>query len=311
MALAQNLSHYFTEFFFFPFPGITKQRQILAFLFFSIYGLTLVLNLVISSAIWWQKNLHSPMYVLITLFLVVNIASTTTVMPKMTLSFLGVNQISRAGCLTQLFISQSTSMFKSVVLLLMAFDRYIAICRPLHYHTIVTKTSLLHLALAGLARNSVIATVFLYLASKLNYCKPNIILNFMCEYIVLVSLACGDVSRSQIIGLMSRTGVTLSDITILLVCYMKVLTAVLKIASGSARHKALHTCGNHVLVALLVYFCGLLSSFLHKVDESISYDFQNLTSIIYFLIPSMANPVIYGLCVREIKDCLMKPWKKK
>ncbi|XP_075053696.1 olfactory receptor 52K1-like [Mixophyes fleayi] len=310
-SLSQNVSFSYTGFILFPFPGLRNYREFLVLPFLLVYSLIVAFQVIVSYTIWWEKSLHAPMYILIALFLVVNIISTTTVIPKMALSLLGQNQISLSSCLTQMFFIYSSVMFKSVVFLLMAFDRYIAICRPLRYHDIINRNSLIQLWTVGLARNCFLVSLVIFLASRAQYCRSNIILNFVCENVILLKLACGDVSGIQLVGLMVRTGVTVSDVGILLVCYLKVLQTALKFAAGSARHKALHTCGTHLLVALLVYSCGLLSSILYKVEDSISHDFQNISSVIYFLLPAAVNPIIYGLWVTEIKDCLMKPWKKK
>ncbi|XP_077323050.1 olfactory receptor 52K1-like [Lithobates pipiens] len=307
----QNISLSFSEFILYPFPGVTNHRQILVVPFFSIYSAIIVLNFVISYTVWWEKSLHNPMYILIALLLALNIIGTTAVVPLMIQSLFGQNKVSFSGCLSQMFFVYSTTLFKSVVFLLMAFDRYIAICRPLRYHNIINRSSLIQVWMVGLVRNSLLVLLVVFLASRAQYCKSNIILNFVCEYGVLLSLACGEVFKIHMVGLMVRMGVTLSDVTILLVCYVKVLRVALKIAASSARGKALNTCGNHLLVALTVYLCGILSSIFYKVEESVSYDFQNLSSAVYFLFPAIANPVIYGLRVTEIKDCLMKPWKKK
>ncbi|XP_018430756.1 PREDICTED: olfactory receptor 52K2-like [Nanorana parkeri] len=307
---AQNISLSYSEFLLFPFPGVTSHRHLLVAPFFSIYIAIVVLNLVISYTVWWEKSLHTPMYVLVALLLALNIIGTTAVIPLMIQSLLGQNKVSLPGCLSQMFFVYSATMFKSVVLLLMAFDRYIAICRPLRYHTIINQSSLTQLWVVGLARNCLLVLLVVVLASRVQYCKSTI-LNFVCEYGVLLSLACGEVFKIHMVGVMVRMGVTSSDVTVLLVCYVKVLRTALKIAAGSARGKALNTCGNHLLVALIVYSCGILSSILYKVEEAVSYDFQNLSSAIYFLFPALTNPIIYGLRVTEIKDSLMKSWKKQ
>ncbi|XP_075190155.1 olfactory receptor 52K1-like [Anomaloglossus baeobatrachus] len=304
--LNRSVSFSYTEFILLPFPGVTFYRQILVVPVFVAYSLILVLNLLIPFTVWWERSLHAPMYILIGLLLTVNVISTTTVIPQMLLSFLGQNRISLSSCLAQMFFVYSAIMFKSLVFLLMAFDRFVAVCHPLRYYDIISKNTFLQMWAAGLARNCILVSLVVFLASRVQYCKSNLIQNFVCEYVVLLSLACGDVSRAQLVGLLVRTVVTVSDVTILLVCYLRVLHVALKIAVGSRRHKALRTCGMHLLVALTVYSCGFLSSILYKAEESISPDSQNLSSIIYFLFPAALNPVIYGLGVNEIKDCLVK-----
>ncbi|XP_075118595.1 olfactory receptor 52K1-like [Leptodactylus fuscus] len=310
-SLGHNVSISYKEFLLLPFPGITLYRQILFVPFFTTYMLITVLNFLISYTIWREKNLHTPMYVLIGLLLIMNILSTNTVVPAMLLSFLGQNRIPLSSCLTQMFFAYSALILKSTVFVLMAFDRFVAVCHPLRYHNIINRNSLFQLWMVGIVRSSILVCVLVFLASRVQYCKSNRILNFVCEYVVLLSLACGDVSRAQLVGLLVRIGVTFSDVSILLICYLKVLHTALKVTGGTKRRKALRTCGAHLLVALTVYSCGLLSSILYKVEEFNSADSQNLSSVIYFLLPAVLNPIIYGIAVNEIRDCLVMPWRKK
>ncbi|XP_073525030.1 olfactory receptor 52K1-like [Phyllobates terribilis] len=309
--LNKNVSLTYAEFILLPFPGVTLYRQILVVPFFVAYSLILTLNLLIPFTIWWERSLHAPMYILIGLLLTMNVISTTTVIPQMLLSFWGQNRISLSSCLAQMFFVYSAVIFKSAVFLLMAFDRFVAICHPLRYYDIINRKTLLQLWMAGLARNCILVSLVVFLASRVRYCKSNLIQNFVCEFAVLLNLACGDISRTQLVGLMMRTGVTVSDVSILLVCYLRVLHVALKIAVGSRRHKALRTCGIHLLVALTVYSCGFLSFIFYKVEESISPNSQNLSSVIFFLLPAALNPIIYGLGVNEIKDCLVKKLMSK
>ncbi|XP_040278611.1 olfactory receptor 52K1-like [Bufo bufo] len=307
--LGQNASFSYTEFIFLPFPGVTVYRKILIVPFFVIYVLIMVFSILIQYTIWKNRRLHAPMYILIGLLLTMNIISTTTVIPEMLLSFLRQNVIPLSRCLAQMFFSYSSLMFKSMVFVLMAFDRFVAICHPLRYYNIINRKSLLQLWTVGLARNCILVSVMVFLASRAQFCKSNRILNFVCEYVVLLNLACGDVSKAQLFGLMVRTGVTVSDLSIILVCYLRVLHTALKIAGGSNRRKALHTCGTHLLVALTVYSCGLLTSMFYNLEMSSSPDSQNLSSCIYFFLPAVVNPIMYGLGMNEIKDCVVKSWK--
>ncbi|XP_063289304.1 olfactory receptor 56A4-like [Pelobates fuscus] len=307
-SLNQSSSFSYAEFLMLSFPGVSEYRQLLVLPFAFICTAGLICNVMIIYIVLVEKSLHSPMYVLIVLLLCVNIVCTTTVMPKMLFTLLGYTHISLAGCLVQMFSVYVTVTLKSVTLLLMALDRYIAICKPLLYHKIANKYFFIQLLVLGLLRNCIIAAVVVILASKVKYCKSNIILNFVCEYIVLLSLGCGDVTKLQIVGLTLRTVVTASDLGILLVSYIKVLHTAMKIAAGNARQKALHTCFTHLLVAVLIYTFGLSTSIMYKVEKFISHDAQNLYSAVYFLLPATVNPIIYGLRVKEIKNLIKKRW---
>ncbi|XP_073468448.1 olfactory receptor 52L1-like [Aquarana catesbeiana] len=294
-----------TEFILFGFPGISSSRNLLAIPFLIIYLVILTGNALIIYRIWVEQSLHSPMYVLIALLFSVNIACTTAIVPKAVLSvLLGMDRVSLVTCLFQMFFMYTMVMFESDVLLLMALDRYVAICRPLRYHDIMTSRLLVQLSMIGLIKCSLFVSLIIIVAAQVYFCSSNLILDFACENMVLLNLACGDTDRIQIVGLMVRVVVTALDITLLLLSYGWILDATMRIITGKERHKTLHTCGTHLSVVVLNYSCGLLSSVAYRLP--ISLDIQNLTSAIYFLLPATVHPLIYGYRVREIKACLVK-----
>ncbi|XP_056416944.1 olfactory receptor 52Z1P-like [Hyla sarda] len=305
-----SFSH--TEFVLFGFPGIVTYRMFLVIPFLSIYVTILTGNSILIYRIGVERSLHSPMYILISILFTVNISCTTSVVPKLILGLsLDMNAISLAGCLVQMFYIYFMAIFESGVILSMALDRYVAICRPLRYNDIMTNQTLVYLVIIGLARSTLFVSPMVILASHVQYCKSNIIQNFVCENMGLLSLACGDISRQQIVGLLVRIFITILDSGLLFFSYSSILYTAMKIISGKARHKALHTCGTHMLVAVVIYICALLSSVVYRLHTFISYDVQNLFNAIYLMIPAMINPFIYGLGVKEIRDCLRRSWKKR
>ncbi|XP_075449394.1 olfactory receptor 51E2-like [Ascaphus truei] len=304
----QTISYSHPEFVLFGFPGISESRQLLVIPFLSIYVVILTSNSLIIYRIWVEKSLQSPMYSLISLLFAVNISCTTAIVPKVLMGLLfGLNQISLTWCLLQMFIIYVTVVFESNILLLMALDRYVAICRPLRYHDIMNNRFLVQLSIIGLVHSSLFASPIIIVASQVQFCRSNIILNFACENMVLLNLACGDISKIQMVGLMVRIILTVSDVSLLLLSYLSILHTAMKIVVGKARNKALHTCSTHLLVAILNYLCGFLSSIAYRLH--ISLDVQNLSSAIYFLLPATVHPIIYGIRMKEIKDCLVKSWR--
>lgn len=310
MEISPNVNISYTEFILFSFPGISERRDLLTVPFLIVFIMILMSNSPIIFQIYAEPSLHSPMYILILSLLTASVAYIITIIPKMLLSFLGLRAISLTACLTQMFTIYFCILIESVIMLFMALDRFVAICEPLHYHKIVSKRLLLQLSAIGLLRNCAIAVPIVFLASRLQYCKSNVILHFFCENMMLLNLACGDISKVLNVGLLSRTAVTVTDITIISVSYLKVLYTAMKIAEGSARHKALHTCGTHLAVAVLLYSSGIISSLLYRSGASIPYDIQNLSNAIYILLPAIINPIIYGFRMSKIKNGLLRRWKK-
>ncbi|XP_018429941.1 PREDICTED: olfactory receptor 52K1-like [Nanorana parkeri] len=252
------------------------------------------------------------MYFLMSLLFTVNLSSTTAILPKflLDLSF-DINQITFSGCLSQMFYIYFMAIFESGVILSMALDRFIAICRPLQYNNIMTPRLLLQLAFIGVARSALFVSPMVILTSRVHFCKSNIILNFVCENMGILSLACGDISKQQAVGLMVRILVTVIDVSLLLLSYSSIIYTAMKIAVGKARHKALHTCGAHLTVATMIYVSALLSSIVYRMQTHISYDIQNLFNAIYLMLPASLNPFIYGLGVKEIRRCFSRSRNKK
>ncbi|XP_053312136.1 olfactory receptor 52K1-like [Spea bombifrons] len=304
------LSH--TEFLLYGFPGVSVSRSLLLIPFLSIYLVILAGNGLIMHRIWAEKTLHSPMYSLIFLLFAVNVSCTSAIVPKLLLGLaFGLNHISLDGCLLQMFVIYLVVTFESALVLLMALDRYVAICRPLHYHLVMTNNLLVLLTFVGLARSVLLISPIVILISRVPFCNSNVISSIACENMALLSIGCGNISRINLIGLLVRILVSIVDGSLLLVSYVIILSTALKAARGQAIHKALHTCCTHMLVAFLIYLCGLLTSVVYRLDASISVNVQNLVSAIYYLFPAAVNPVIYGLRVKEIRVCLKKTFRVK
>ncbi|KAM9319635.1 olfactory receptor 52K1-like [Gastrophryne carolinensis] len=297
----------YTDFVLLGFPGIISCRGLLAIPFTFIYITVLTGNGLVTYQVVVEPRLHSPMYILMCLLFVSNIACSTAILPKF---FLGLtfdmNRITLAGCLVQMFWVYVMGTFESGILLLMAMDRFVAICRPLRYTTIMTKRLLVQLVLVVLARSLLLITPIVLLTSRVRFCRSKIILNFVCENMGLLSLSCEDISRVQIVGLLVKIFITVVDVGLLFLSYSSILYVAMKILAGKARYKALHTCIAHVTAATIIYICSLLASVVYRMRLHISYDIKNLFNAIYLMVPATLNPFIYGLGVKEIRQAVTK-----
>ncbi|KAM3934915.1 olfactory receptor 52K2-like [Leptodactylus fuscus] len=296
-----------TEFVLFGFPGIVTHRNLLIIPFLLVYILILSGNLTIVYRIYVEKTLQAPMYYLISILFLANISCTSSFTPKLLLSLsFGLDRISRGGCIVQMFSIYSMTIFESGVMLSMALDRYVAVCRPLRYHDIMTTRTMLELTCTCWARSIFLVSPVVILTFSSQFCRSNLLLNFVCENMGVLSLACGDISIQKVVGLVVRSFVTLGDFSLLLLSYSTILYTAMKIATGKTRNKALDTCGTHLLVAMLIYICTIISSIIYRVRRSISIDILNLVSAVYLMLPATVNPIVYGLRVKEIKKCLRR-----
>ncbi|CAI5773694.1 olfactory receptor 52K1-like [Podarcis lilfordi] len=306
---AANISY--TQFVLLPFPSLEDSRQLLAIPFFCLFVVILAANSILIYTVKAEESLHSPMCLLIALLLAVNICGTATILPKMLLSFLlRASRISLAECLVQMFFLYFTTVLDCNVLLMMALDRYVAICHPLRYVDIMTGRLLALLTLASVLRSIFVVSPVVILSSRVSFCRSDVIGHFVCEHMALMRLSCGDISINKAVGMAMRCVDVILDFSILLASYSQIIRTALKIASGNVRHKAFHTCGTHLIVLFVSYSSRLSSSIVFRLAKSASQDIHNLLSVMYLLFPWAVHPVIYGVRTKEIRESLLKLFRR-
>ncbi|XP_075795938.1 olfactory receptor 52R1-like [Pelodiscus sinensis] len=220
----------------------------------------------------------------------------TSILPK-TLSIFWFNsrEIEFNACLTQMHLIHGFFMVESGIFVAMAFDRYVAICHPLRHSTILTKTVVAKIGLAMLLRGCIIVLPSILLARQWPYCRTNVVANTYCEHLAVVKLACADISVSISYGLFVVFFVTGLDVAFITVSYIQILRAISSLPTKKTRLKTFGTCGSH-LCAIVVFYIPRLFSFLrHQLGENMPLYFQVLISNMYFVMPPMLNPVIYGV----------------
>ncbi|XP_044515389.1 olfactory receptor 52L1-like [Gracilinanus agilis] len=306
-----NISY--TDFFLVGFPGLREWRSLLLLPLSFLYALIVSANALVIYTVAIHRSLHQPMYTLISLLLAVNICAASAVVPQMLSGFIHyANPISLEACLAQMFFIYFTLLLDYNLLLAMALDRYVAICHPLRYADLVTPHLLGLLAVVALIRSLAVAVPLVVLTSRARFCRTAMIRHFACEYIALLSIACGDVTFNNRLGLAMRLITVTFDLSLLGASYTRIIYAAFQISSGSARAKALHTCGSHLLVILTIYLSGLSTSIVFRFAKSVSQDVQNLLSAIYLLLPGALNPIIYGVRTKEIRQHVERLlWSRK
>ncbi|XP_074840418.1 olfactory receptor 52P1-like [Carettochelys insculpta] len=215
------------------------------------------------------------------------------------------------GCLTQTFFVHMLFAMHSAILVTMAFDRYLAICNPLRYATIITTARIAKLGLVGLIRAVLYNLPIPLLLSRLPFCASHMIPHTYCEYMSVAKMSCGDLTVQKTYGLVAIFVVIGFDVMLIFLSYSLIIMAVLQISSKNAYLKVLSSCTPHICVILIAYSSCLFSSLAYRYGQGISAQIHIIMSNIYFLIPPMLNPIVYGIKTKELCEKVGKYiWKR-
>ncbi|XP_069880464.1 olfactory receptor 2B6 [Dipodomys merriami] len=276
------------------------------FIIFMIsYIMTIFGNLTIILVSRLDPKLHTPMYFFLTNLSLLDLCYTTCTVPQMLVNLCSIRKvISYGGCVSQLFMFLALGATECVLLAVMSFDRFVAICRPLHYSVIMHQKLCLQLAAASWIigfGNSVWLTI---LTLQLPLCGHYVIDHFLCEVPALLKLSCVDTTANEAELFFVSVLFHLLPLTLILVSYAFIAQAILKIQSADGRQKAFGTCGSHLIVVSLFY--GTAISMYLQTPSSNSKDRGKMVSLFYGIIAPMLNPLIYTLRNKEVKEALKR-----
>ncbi|XP_064903842.1 olfactory receptor 14A16-like [Columba livia] len=294
-----------TQFLLLPFTD-TRELQLLHFwLFLGIYLAALLGNGLIITTIAWDQHLHTPMYFFLLNLALLDLGSISTIVPKsMANSLWDSRVISYAGCAAQVFFVFFLLRAEFYLLTIMSYDRYVAICKPLHYGTLLGSRACVHMAAAAWATGFLNALLHTANTFSLPLCKGNALGQFFCEIPQILKLSCSHSYLRELGLLVVSACLVFMCCIFIVVSYVQILRAVLRIPSEQGRHKAFSTCLPHLAVISL--FAGT-SFFAYLKPPSISFpSLDLLVSVLYSLIPPTLNPLIYSMRNKEVKDALRK-----
>ncbi|XP_064904028.1 olfactory receptor 14J1-like [Columba livia] len=294
-----------TQFLLLPFTD-TRELQLLHFwLFLDIYLAALLGNGLIITTIAWDQHLHTPMYFFLLNLALLDLGSISTIVPKsMHNSLWDTRVISYTGCAAQVFFFFFFATAEFYLLTIMSYDRYVAICKPLHYGTLLGSRACVHMAAAAWATGFLHALLHTANTFSLPLCKGNVLGQFFCEIPSFLKLSCSWSYLREVRLLVVSVLVTFGCFVFIVVSYVQIFRAVLRIPSEQGRHKAFSTCLPHLAVVSLFISTG---SFAYLKPPSISSTSMDLlVSVLYSVVPPAVNPLIYSMRNQELKDALWK-----
>nr|XP_056720488.1 olfactory receptor 11L1-like [Euleptes europaea] len=286
-----------------------KDQQILLFiLFLPIYFATMVGNILIVVLVLIHQHLHTPMYFFLGNLSVLETCYSSTIMPRMLIRFLsGNHSISVNGCFAQLYFFAFLAATECYFLAVMSYDRYLAICRPLHYAMLMNHRICILLIAASWIFGAVKIGIVVFLVSRLSFCGHNKINHFFCDFIPLIRLSCDDTYLVEITLLIFSFIGTLLPLFIIIISYVCIIKSILKIPSTVGKQKAFSTCSSHLIVVSCFYGSLMIVYVLPNIS-SLS-EVKKLFSLFYTLLTPLVNPLIYSLRNKEVKEAMRKSFQ--
>ncbi|XP_075054374.1 olfactory receptor 56A4-like [Mixophyes fleayi] len=293
------------EFTFICFPEVHSWNISGLFMFFLLVAL--VSNVTLLVVIYAEPRLHHPMYYFLAMLSVVDLLLCTAATPNvLVVLWTEAKTIQAAACFSQMFFLTMWSAMESSICLVMAYDRYVAICHPLHYSSIITKQFVSKASVFILIRNLALALPIPILAANLDYCSSRDIPHCYCENMSVEKLSCSDYTSSSIYGLVVFLVIGGADLLLIIVSYSVILRTVVVTRSFNAASKAFRTCGSHLILICLFYITIATTIVSNRALKEIPRPVHVVLSLLHQLLPPALNPLIYGILTKEIRHSIKR-----
>ncbi|KAM9604145.1 olfactory receptor 14A16-like [Morphnus guianensis] len=294
-----------SEFLLLAFANIRELQLLHFWLFLAIYLAALLANGLVITAVAYDHHLHTPMYFFLLNLSLLDLGSISTTVPKaMANSLWDTRAISYRGCAAQVFLFVFLISAEFCLLTVMAYDRYVAICKPLHYGTLLGSRACAHMAAAAWGSGFLTAVLHTANTFSLPLCQGNAVDQFFCEIPQILKLSCSDAYLREVGVLVVGVCFTFGCFVFIVLSYVQIFRAVLRIPSEQGRHKAFSTCLPHLAVVSLFVSTATIAYLKPPSISSLSLDL--VMAVLYSVVPPAMNPLIYSMRNHEINDALRK-----
>uniref|UniRef100_A0A8C3F1S7 G-protein coupled receptors family 1 profile domain-containing protein n=1 Tax=Chrysemys picta bellii TaxID=8478 RepID=A0A8C3F1S7_CHRPI len=284
-------------------PGLEKAHIWISIPFCIMYAIAILANFIILFIVKRESSLHEPMYYFLCMLAITDLLLSTSILPKMlSIFWFNSREINFSACLTQMYFIHCFSGMESGIFVAMGFDRYVAICHPLRYSTILTIPVVAKMGLAVV----ILILPYPFLLRQWPYCRTNLIPQPYCAHMAVLKLACADIRVSSYYGLFVLFCVMGLDVIFIVVSYIQILRAIFCLPTKDARLKTFGTCISHLCAILVFYIPGLFFSLTFRFHQNVPLHFHVLIANVYYLMPSMLNPIIYGVRTKQIRGRLLR-----
>ncbi|XP_073466733.1 olfactory receptor 5AR1-like [Aquarana catesbeiana] len=278
--------------------------QIIYFIVFLVmYIITLSGNLLLIIVVRINPKLNNPMYFFLSNLSIIDACFSSTIVPKVLKNTLAIDKsISLLGCALQMYFSLALGSSECFILAVMAYDRFAAICRPLHYNTIMNKTLCVILAAGSWGISFLNSALHVVLTFRLPYCKSHHVNHFFCEVPPFFRLSCRDTLYNEVMMYIAAGIIAMCSFCLTLISYIHIISTILKIRSSHGRYKAFSTCASHLTVVSLYY--GTIMFVYLRPRSTYSAEIDKTMSILYTAVIPMLNPIIYSMRNKEVKSTI-------
>ncbi|XP_044841787.1 olfactory receptor 11A1-like [Mauremys mutica] len=298
-----------TEFILLGFGNHPELQIFLFLLFLVIYVVTMAGNILIMVLVVTDQHLHTPMYFFLGNLSCLETCYTSTILPRMLASFLtGDRTISVTGCLIQLYFFGSLVDTECYLLAVMSYDRYLAICKPLHYGTRMNNKFCFQLAAGSWISAFLAVIIVIILMSQLIFCGPNEIDHFFCDLTPMIKLSCSDTHKMEFVTFWGSVLFTLPPFLLTMTSYVYIIIAILRIPSTTGKQKAFSICSSHLTVVTIFYGTLMIVYILPKTEKL--RELNKVFSLCYTVLTPLLNPLIYSLRNKEVKLAFRKAVRK-